>query len=163
MTPFLDCVLTMEDLFDVFLYLVYKYFIEKSCILSSFNEWWSDRMQDVVSIFIYLLRLAFCASICSNLKNVHELQGRYILLSLGELFCNYIRSIWFIIKLQHFYLVFSGWYILRVGYLSEHLTMWELICELSCSGVYEVDTLVLGEQMFKFPISSWWIFAWMIM
>lgn len=93
MTPFLDCVLTMEDLFDVFLYLVYKYFIEKSCILSSFNEWWSDRMQDVVSIFIYLLRLAFCASICSNLKNVHELLGRYILLSLGELFCNYIRFI----------------------------------------------------------------------
>lgn len=34
-------------------------------LISSFNPWWSDRMQDVTSIFLYLLRLALCLSIWS--------------------------------------------------------------------------------------------------
>ena len=38
-------------------------------MISSFNLW-SDRMQGVVSVLFYLLRLALCLSMWSVLKNV---------------------------------------------------------------------------------------------
>jgi hypothetical protein len=39
-------------------------------LISSFKPWWSDRIQGVIAIFIYVLLLALCLSIWSMLEKV---------------------------------------------------------------------------------------------
>jgi hypothetical protein len=40
--------------------------------ISSFNSWWSRRMQGVTSIFLYLPRLAMCPSMQATEKKVYS-------------------------------------------------------------------------------------------
>jgi hypothetical protein len=42
--------------------------LKKTRLLLGFNSWWSERMQDVISIFLYLLRFASYPSVWSVLE-----------------------------------------------------------------------------------------------
>lgn len=46
------------------------YFLLFLLLISSFNLWWSDRIQCVISISLYLLRLALCPRMWSALEKV---------------------------------------------------------------------------------------------
>ena len=37
-------------------------------LVSSFNPWWTDRMQGIISVFLYLLRLSLCPNAWSILE-----------------------------------------------------------------------------------------------
>ena len=51
-------------------------------------------MQGVISVFLYLLRLALCLSMWSVLEKFGEvLTRRCILLSLVEMFCKYLLGL----------------------------------------------------------------------
>jgi hypothetical protein len=57
---------------------------------SSFNALWSDRMQGVISIFLYLLSLLLCPKIWSILKNVPwNAEKMNIVQKLDEIFCRH--------------------------------------------------------------------------
>lgn len=53
--------------------------------------WWSDRIQNVISVFLYLLSL-LCVQVHNQfLRKFHQmLRRKYILLCLGEMFYKYL-------------------------------------------------------------------------
>lgn len=58
-------------------------------LTSSFNPWWSDRIQGVISVFLYLMRFA----LCPNMWSILEVLRRYIRLCLGGIFCRYLLGL----------------------------------------------------------------------
>jgi hypothetical protein len=55
-----------------------------------FNALWSDRRQGIISIFLYLLRLALFPRYDQFWRNIHGLLKRmYILWMLDEIFCRH--------------------------------------------------------------------------
>jgi hypothetical protein len=67
---------------------LFAYFLLLFLLLSSsFNALLSDRMQGVISIFFYLLRLALCPNLWSILTKFHGLLwGMYIVLLSDKIF-----------------------------------------------------------------------------
>ena len=59
-------------------------------VISSFIQWYLDKMQGVISIFLYLLKLPLYLSIWSILEKYHELLRKYILLCLSKMFFSYL-------------------------------------------------------------------------
>jgi hypothetical protein len=56
-------------------------------LISSFNALWSDKMPGIISIFLYLLRLALCPGCDQFTRRFHEMLRRmYIVQQLGEIF-----------------------------------------------------------------------------
>lgn len=50
---------------DLFSFYAFVCFL---LLITSFNPWWSARMQDIISLSFYLLRLALCLSLCPVLE-----------------------------------------------------------------------------------------------
>jgi hypothetical protein len=71
-------------------------------LISSFNALWSDRMHGIISIFLYLLRLAvalrydqFWKRFCGLLRRI------YIVQKLDEIFCRHqLDPLWFISRIS---------------------------------------------------------------
>jgi hypothetical protein len=64
-------------------------FVRFLLLISSIKSWWSDRMQGISLILLYLLRLTLCPNMWSAVGH-KLLKRRYILLCLGEIFCKYL-------------------------------------------------------------------------
>lgn len=133
--------------------------------------WWSEGMKGVLSVFLYLLRLA-CVQVCHQFwrKLCGMLKRRYILFCLGEMFCKYPLNPF---GFQHllapvFLLLVFVWMVdLSFGeselLKSPSISMWGTICGLSCSSVSstKVGALVFGAlclEMLGIEMPSWWIF-----
>jgi hypothetical protein len=66
---------------------LFAYFLLFSLMSSSFNALWSDRMQGVISVFLYLLGLALCLSCDQFWRKFHGLLRRmYIVWIVYEIF-----------------------------------------------------------------------------
>ena len=73
-------------------------------LIFSFNQWWLDGMKGIISISLYLLRLAMCPSMLSFWRLFHELLRRkHVHLFLGEVFCKYLLGQFGLLhQFQHF-------------------------------------------------------------
>jgi hypothetical protein len=61
----------------LFSFQLFAYFLLLFLLLSSsFNALWSDRMHGIISVFLYLLRLALCPKIWLILEKFHGLLRR---------------------------------------------------------------------------------------
>ena len=58
-------------------------------LISSFIALWSEKMLDMISIFLNLLRLVLCPNMWSILENVPYALAKYILLFWGEMLWRY--------------------------------------------------------------------------
>lgn len=85
--------------------------VYKLSVLSilSFNSWQSERMQSVVSIFFYLLRLSLCPSMSSTLEKGPQVAEKEVYsLYLSEISCSYL-----LFYLWHYNSRVSIWFLCR--------------------------------------------------
>jgi hypothetical protein len=151
---------------DLFSLQLFAYFLLLFLLLhSSFNTFWSDRMQVVISIFLYFLMLALCPKIWSILNKVPWLLRRmYIVLPLDEIVCRHQLS------------PFDLWCHLVLGFFIDFLFEWPIywwqsdikISHYNCVGVIcafksfnvhlmKLGALTLGVYMLIIVISFWYI------
>jgi hypothetical protein len=75
-------------------------------LISSFNALWSDRMHGIISIFLYLLRLALCPKIWSILEKIPWAAKKNVYCAeLDEIFCKYqlgsiLSMVWFSFRIS---------------------------------------------------------------
>lgn len=95
----------------------------------SFNPWWSDKMQGVISVFLFLLRHTLCPSIWSIFEKVMWCtEGKvYIFFLFGwNLLKVYVSSIWFLTSFNFIICLLTVSIIcslVRVGYWSLQLLL----------------------------------------
>jgi hypothetical protein len=92
--------------FQLFAYFLLLFLL----LISSFNALWSDKMHGIISIFLYVLRLALCPKIWPILRRFHGLLKRmYIVKKLGEIFCRHqlgALDLWYDLVLGFLYWLF---------------------------------------------------------
>ena len=69
----------------LFSFHVFVYFSVFLWLISSFIALWSEKMLDMISVFLNLLRLVLCPNMWSILENVPYALEKYILLFWGEM------------------------------------------------------------------------------
>jgi hypothetical protein len=134
---------------------------------SSINPLWSDRMQGVIFIFLFLLRLALCPKIWSILEKVlwDAEKKMYIVLLLNKIYCRHQLDpfdLW-----CHLVLRFLCWFfclndlsIVDRGVLkSPTTTVLESICAFKSFSVclMKLGTLKLSVHRLMIVISFWCI------
>lgn len=98
---------------------------------SSFNLLWSDQIQVIFKIFLYILRLALWLSMVNFKESSMRCWKDDISLLLGEIFYRYVRSICFIMTVNfiiflYLILVWISSPMLRLGYWNISLVLGEI-------------------------------------
>lgn len=137
-TPFLIQVFVAGLLFEFLI-----------CYHATCSLWWSDRIQRVIAVFLYLWRLCY-VWVCGQFwKMFNEiLRRRYIILCLGDIFCKCVRFICFLIFVRFSISVFNfclddlslteGW-ILKYPSIG----VWRSVCVLSHNNVSFINWMAL--------------------
>ena len=122
---------------------------------SSFNPWWSDKIQGLISVLLYLLRL-LCDWVYGQFwRSIHEvLRSRYILLCLDEIVYRYLLGLFdtYCLLTSLFLFIFCLDHLLNgeVGVLkSPIINVCGSMCDLSFSNVYFTN---LGALVFSIEI-----------
>jgi hypothetical protein len=131
----------------------------------SFNALRSDRMQGIISVFLYLLRLVLCPSIWSTLEKVPWAAGKNVyFFLLDEIFCRHQLGpfdLWCHLILGFLCWFLFGWHIIgdRGVLKSPTTTVLESICTFMSFSVHwmKLVALILGAYRLIFAVSFWCI------